>query len=87
MMSYPTIGEIVLFAGNFAPQGWARCDGQTLTVRGNEALFSILGAQYGGDGIDTFQLPKLASIKEADGGSTPIYYYISLEGYYPCRAD
>lgn len=85
MMEFPTIGEIVMFAGNFTPMGWARCDGRTLPIYENTALFSILGTEYGGDGYENFQLPNMAPLKEADGGQTPIYYYICLEGYYPYR--
>lgn len=82
-----TIGEIRLFAGNFAPRDWAFCDGQTLSLAQNTALFSILGVQYGGDGKSNFQLPKLAPLKEADGGETPIRYVICLQGIYPSRND
>lgn len=55
----PLLGEIKLFAGNFAPQGWYTCEGQTLSISQNTALFSILGTTYGGDGITTFKLPDL----------------------------
>ncbi len=55
----PFIGEIRLFAGNFAPRGWAFCDGQLLAISSNTALFSILGTTYGGDGRTTFALPDL----------------------------
>lgn len=53
------IGEVKLFAGNFAPRGWAFCDGQLLAISQNSALFSILGTMYGGDGRTTFGLPDL----------------------------
>lgn len=53
------IGEIRIFAGNFAPRGWALCDGQLLPVSQHTALFSILGTTYGGDGRSTFALPDL----------------------------
>lgn len=53
------IGEIRLFAGNFAPRAWAFCDGQLLPISQNSALFSILGTTYGGDGRTTFALPDL----------------------------
>lgn len=53
------LGEIRLFAGNFAPRGWALCEGQLLPINTNTALFSILGTQYGGDGRTSFALPKL----------------------------
>jgi microcystin-dependent protein len=55
----PFIGQIMMFAGNFAPQGWAFCDGQLLSIAQNTALFSILGTTYGGNGQTTFGLPDL----------------------------
>lgn len=54
-----TIGEIVLFAGNFAPRNWAFCDGQLIAISQNDALFSLIGTTYGGDGRTTFALPDL----------------------------
>jgi microcystin-dependent protein len=57
--SIPTLGQITEFAGNFAPSGWAIANGQLLSIAQNQALFSILGTQYGGDGITTFALPDL----------------------------
>ena len=53
------IGEIRLFAGNFAPRGWAFCDGQILKISDNAALYSIIGTTYGGDGRTSFALPDL----------------------------
>ena len=53
------IGSIMLFAGNFAPRNWAYCDGQLLAINTNQALFSILGTTYGGDGRTSFGLPDL----------------------------
>jgi microcystin-dependent protein len=58
-MSEPFVGEIRMFAGNFAPRGWAFCDGQLLAVSQNDALFSLLGTVYGGDGRTTFGLPDM----------------------------
>ena len=58
-MSEPYIGEIRMFAGNFAPRSWALCDGQLLSVSQNDALFSLLGTIYGGDGRTTFALPDM----------------------------
>lgn len=55
----PFIGQIMMFAGNFAPRGWAFCNGQLLSIAQNTALFSILGTTYGGDGKTTFALPDL----------------------------
>ena len=60
-MSNPYIGEIRMFAGNFAPAGWAFCDGQTIPISENDALFVLLGTTYGGDGQETFNLPNLQS--------------------------
>lgn len=58
-MTEPFIGEIRMFAGTFAPRGWATCDGQLLAVGSNDALFSLIGTFYGGDGRTTFGLPDL----------------------------
>ncbi|BDA58706.1 MAG: tail fiber protein [Shewanella xiamenensis] len=60
-MSDPFIGEIRMFAGTFAPRGWALCNGQLLAISTNSALFSILGTTYGGNGTTTFGLPNLQS--------------------------
>jgi microcystin-dependent protein len=84
-MDGPFIGGIKLFAGNFAPHGWASCDGTTLDINSHQALYSILGTQYGGDDRTNFQLPNLAALTETDGGTTPIRYIICLEGSYPSR--
>lgn len=58
-MSEPFIAEIKIFAGNFAPRGWAFCDGQLLPIAENTALFSLIGTTYGGDGRTTTALPNL----------------------------
>ncbi|MFC5702795.1 phage tail protein [Cohnella faecalis] len=58
-MSDQYVGEIRIFSGNYAPQGWAMCNGQLLPVSGNELLFAVIGAKYGGDGKTTFALPDL----------------------------
>jgi microcystin-dependent protein len=55
----PFIGQIMMFGGNFAPRGWAFCNGQVMSIAQNTALFSLLGTTYGGDGITTFALPNL----------------------------
>jgi microcystin-dependent protein len=60
-MGQPYVGEIRLFAGNFAPVGWMTCDGQLLPITGNETLFNLIGTTYGGDGNTTFALPDLRS--------------------------
>ena len=56
----PFLGEIKLFAGNFAPVGWAMCDGSLLPIGDNDALFSLIGTTYGGDGVSTFAVPTCA---------------------------
>jgi microcystin-dependent protein len=58
-MGQPYIGEIRIFAGTFPPNGWAFCDGQTLAISENDALFILIGTTYGGDGQSTFNLPDL----------------------------
>lgn len=67
----PYIGEISWFAGNFAPRGWAKCDGQLLSISQNTALFSILGTQYGGDGRSTFALPDVRGRTVIHSGRGP----------------
>lgn len=66
-MSEVFIGQIKLFAFNYAPRSWALCQGQLLPVRQNEALYSLLGTTYGGDGQNTFGLPNM-------GGRTPFQF-------------
>lgn len=58
-MGDPYIGEMRMFGGNFAPAGWAFCDGQLMAISENDALFSLIGTTYGGDGQSTFALPDL----------------------------
>jgi microcystin-dependent protein len=58
-MAQPYVGEIRMFAGNFAPAGWAFCEGQLLPISENETLFQLIGTTYGGDGQETFGLPDL----------------------------
>ena len=60
-MAQPYVGEIRMFAGNFAPAGWMFCDGQLLPISENETLFQLIGTTYGGDGQSTFALPDLRS--------------------------
>ena len=60
-MAQPYVGEIRMFAGNFAPAGWMMCDGQLLPIAENEVLFQLIGTTYGGDGESTFALPNLQS--------------------------
>jgi microcystin-dependent protein len=70
-MSEPYIGEIKMFAGNFAPRNWAFCDGQLLAIAQNNALFSLLGTTYGGDGRTTFALPDLRGRVPIHQGTGP----------------
>jgi microcystin-dependent protein len=60
-MAQPYIGEIRMFAGNFAPAGWMFCDGQLLQISENDVLFNLIGTTYGGDGQENFALPDLQS--------------------------
>lgn len=60
-MGTPYVGEIRMFAGNFAPVGWMLCQGQALSISENDVLFQLIGTTYGGDGVNTFNLPDLRS--------------------------
>ncbi|MBL9132630.1 MAG: tail fiber protein, partial [Verrucomicrobiaceae bacterium] len=66
-MSTPYLGEIRLMSFNFAPKGWAQCNGQLLPILQNQALFSLLGTTFGGNGTTTFALPDYR-------GRTPIHF-------------
>ena len=70
-MADPFIAEIRIFAGNFAPTGWALCNGQLLPISQNTALFSLLGTYYGGDGKSTFALPNLQGAAPMHQGQGP----------------
>lgn len=70
-MSDPFIGEIRMFAGSFAPAGWAFCDGQLIPISENDALFVLIGTTYGGDGQETFALPNLQSRSPMHAGTGP----------------
>lgn len=67
----PLIGQIIMFGGNFAPRGWAFCDGQALAIAEHEALYAILGTSYGGDGRTTFCLPDLRGRVPMHAGHAP----------------
>lgn len=67
----PTLAEIRMFAGNFAPRNWALCQGQLLPIAQNQALFSLLGTMYGGDGRTTFALPDLRGRTALGTGQGP----------------
>jgi microcystin-dependent protein len=70
-MPEPYVGEIRMFAGSFAPNGWMTCEGQTLPISENEVLFQLIGTTYGGDGQETFNLPNLASRVPIHMGTGP----------------
>jgi len=75
-MSQPFVAEISIFAFNFAPQGWALCQGQLLPISQNTALFSLLGTSFGGDGKSTFALPNFqdqAGVSTGQGPGTSAY--------------
>jgi microcystin-dependent protein len=74
----PTLGEVEIFAFDFAPTGFAACQGQLLPIAPNQALFSLIGPRYGGDGVTNFALPKLAPITPAGP-----FYFICIGGPYP----
>jgi microcystin-dependent protein len=74
------LGQIVIFPFPFTPTGFRNCDGSLLPIRGNEALYSLLGTQFGGDGTTTFALPNYTKI--APAGST---YCIATQGMFPQR--
>src|SRR5713226_1827548 len=70
-MANPFVAEIRMFAGNFAPTGWALCNGQLMPISQNTALFSLLGTTYGGDGKSTFALPNLQGSAPLQQGQGP----------------
>jgi microcystin-dependent protein len=75
-MSQPYLGEIRMFGGNFAPVGWAFCDGTLLPIAQNDALFAVIGATYGGNGQTTFALPDLR-------GRLPLHQGTGQSSYTP----
>ena len=77
----PFIAEVILFAGIFAPRGWAFAEGQLLPINQNQALFSLLGTTYGGDGRTTFALPDMRGLEPVCG----MHYIIALVGVFPSR--
>lgn len=79
----PYMGQISLFAFGFAPRGWAECAGQTLPIQQNQALYSLIGNNFGGNGSTTFQLPNLSNISPIPNAK----YYIALEGFYPSHSS
>ncbi len=84
-MSAPFVAEIKIFAGNFAPTGYAQCNGQLLPISQNTALFSLLGTFYGGDGKSTFALPNLEGSAPLHQGQSPgtSQYFLGQSGGTP----
>ena len=70
-MSNGFLGQINMFGGNFAPRGWAFCNGQQMPIAQNDALYSLIGTTYGGDGVTTFALPNLQSRLPVHFGTGP----------------
>jgi len=70
-MAQPYVGEIRMFGGNFAPAGWAFCDGSQMSIAENEVLFQLIGTTYGGDGQETFNLPDLRGRVPIHQGTGP----------------
>jgi microcystin-dependent protein len=70
-MGTPYVGEIRMFGGNFAPAGWAFCNGQLVPIAENDVLFTLIGTTYGGDGQETFALPNLQSRVAVHQGQGP----------------
>jgi microcystin-dependent protein len=75
------LGQIELFPYTFAPKGWMVCSGQTLPINQNQALFALVGTNFGGDGRTTFALPNLKGKEPAPG----LNYYINTIGIFPMR--
>lgn len=75
------LGQITLFPYSFTPRGWALCDGRAMNIVQNTALYSLLGVQFGGDGVTSFNLPNLIGTEPAPN----VKYYICTEGIYPMR--
>ncbi len=71
MFTEPYLANVTIFAGNFAPRGWAFCRGQLLSIAENSALFALIGTTYGGDGQVTFALPNLQSRVAIHAGQGP----------------
>jgi microcystin-dependent protein len=77
-MSSPFLSQILMFGGNFAPKNYALCNGQTLAINQNQALFSLLGTTYGGNGVSTFALPNLQSNLPVSFGQGPGLSFYNL---------
>lgn len=74
------LGTILLFAGSYTPEGFHACDGSSLSVRENQALYAVVATKFGGDGVTTFKLPKL------DAPAPGLRYIICTTGMFPSPA-
>ena len=80
------MGEIHLFSFDFAPRGWAKCEGQLIPIQQNTALFSLIGTTFGGNGTTNFALPDLRTAAvQFENSPQPMCYYIALSGLFPSR--
>lgn len=78
MYEFNIIGGVLLYHGTTPPEGWLFCDGKELKISEKEALFAVIGAQFGGNEVTTFKLPKLAA-------AAGLHYIICAEGQFPTR--
>jgi len=80
----PLMGQIQLFPYNFEPRGWMLCDGRTLNIAYYNALYSLIGTTFGGNGTTEFKLPDLKNANPL-ATTNQMKYYIAVEGVYPTR--
>ncbi|MGC6173822.1 phage tail protein [Lacrimispora sp. 38-1] len=81
----PYIGQIQLFPYNFEPRGWVLCDGRTMQIMQNQALYSLIGVTFGGNGTTEFKIPDLRDANPL-AVTNQMKYYIAIEGLYPMRS-
>ncbi|NNJ33337.1 phage tail protein [Lacrimispora defluvii] len=81
----PYIGQIQLFPYNFEPRGWVLCDGRTMKIMQNQALYSLIGIIFGGNGTTEFKIPDLRNANPL-ATTNQMKYYIAIEGLYPMRS-
>ena len=82
-MEHPYIGEIALFAFDWAPEGWVKCDGRKLSIDNYDTLFFLIETQYGGDGVKTFAVPDLRFAAVQSPSGKTLNYFIATEGIFP----
>ena len=81
----PFLGLIKLYAFGFAPSGWLLCNGVSLTIQQNNALYSLIGTTFGGNSSTSFNLPNLTGTAPVTNSTQPMAYYIATMGLYPMR--